>query len=282
MANKPPNPSPEYTGTQVLSAFPPSLSLDSGLLGSAIPLPHQARISYRVFVPTSSDTAQGARDVEVARQCILSQQRPSLLDSLLPSTHVAKDTVSLHVFALGSSGAPSEAASEIHTLSFNALTGASDLPSLCARAQADPVLGSELASFSPGQLYPCSDACVLRHDPCPRCPGAPPAGIDVPASAAPTPLSIPDASRSAACLLPRKPLRDVLARFLDAVRCRLIDDIAERAGSEPDRTPVRRLRGGFLLGPSPRSSEWATGWERQSSLRYVVYTAEVLSKLTFS
>lgn len=270
MASKVPSTNTEHIVSRVPCPLPSALTLDTVLLGSAIPLEPHTRICYRAFTSSSLDASQCAQYVEAARQSIVAQKAQALVESLLPSTYVSgTGSATLFVFALETTGTPSEAVSKLQTAVFGDLTGVSSLFVVHNLELIDySVIGSKLASFTPGQVYPCSDACALLHEPCPRCQESAQGMSNTPPSAA-TPRSRTNNTRSAACLLPRKPLRNILVHFLDAVRCRLIDDISERAASDAGRTPIRRLQDGFLLGPSPRSSEWAIGWQKQTNPRYV-------------
>ena len=67
------------------------------------------------------------------------------------------------------------------------------------------------------------------------------------------------------------PLRLPLTLFLQAVRDRLIDDVAEAAKRHPYGRPISRLRGGFVLGSVPFSSEWGSGWENHARSRPLIF-----------
>lgn len=72
-------------------------------------------------------------------------------------------------------------------------------------------------------------------------------------------------------LLPRTHLRLPLALFLQAIRDRLIDDVAEAAKQHPHGRSVYRLKSGFVLGPVPFSSEWGSGWENHARSRPLIF-----------
>lgn len=59
--------------------------------------------------------------------------------------------------------------------------------------------------------------------------------------------------------------------FLEAVRSRLIDDVAEASKLHPYGRSIARLKGGFLLGPVPFSSEWGSGWENHGPSRPLIH-----------
>ncbi|KAL0065990.1 hypothetical protein AAF712_006979 [Marasmius tenuissimus] len=113
-----------------------------------------------------------------------------------------------------------------------------------------PIDGTQLkegpAIMRPGYLYPSST------------------------SSSPPPLPTSSTSR-----LPRRSWRDVWAKFLDAIRERIIADIVKRSAST-GRT-LNRLKDGFLLGQassklSGTMNEWAAGWESRVKTRSLIYT----------
>ncbi|KAF7362482.1 Mediator of RNA polymerase II transcription subunit 13 [Mycena venus] len=61
--------------------------------------------------------------------------------------------------------------------------------------------------------------------------------------------------------------------LIEAVRLRLIADIADASNSKHSgrKRLVKRLKGGFLLGPPPSSTEWSKGWDTHASARPLVY-----------
>lgn len=120
------------------------------------------------------------------------------------------------------------------------------------------LLGSEVLSFTPKDLYPCSLACSAELLPCSTC-----VGHQSPASTqhAPPPLS--------STLLPRIPLRLVYSHFLEAARSRIIDEICESCKREPNSRPIQRLKGGFLIHPLSANSEWGADWSHHALTRFV-------------
>ena len=125
-----------------------------------------------------------------------------------------------------------------------------------------PLIGSEPSAFTPQELYPCSKPCASQRDPCPSC-----------VSPSPTTHTSPSSR------LPRLPLRYVYRGFLDAVRDRLVDDIAEASiskdkGKERTGREVKRFKDGFLLGPlngldlaTEGEEEWDASWGYQVKMR---------------
>ncbi|EPQ59740.1 hypothetical protein GLOTRDRAFT_119718 [Gloeophyllum trabeum ATCC 11539] len=66
-------------------------------------------------------------------------------------------------------------------------------------------------------------------------------------------------------------MSEVYSQFLQAVRERLIDDIAEASKSTSDARPVKRFKRGFLLGPPSSPSEWGSGWEHYAQCRPLIH-----------
>lgn len=106
-------------------------------------------------------------------------------------------------------------------------------------------------------MYPCSAACSTQEIPCPRC-------LD------PTHTPFP---ASSAHLLPRHALRLPFHYFLTAVRDRLIYDITKASTCDRSHRPAVRYKDGFLLSPSPASSEWGVNWEHPTPLRPLIYSS---------
>src|ERR1700730_18670913 len=111
---------------------------------------------------------------------------------------------------------------------------------------------SDTSSFTPDEIYPCSSTCSTRRLPCSTC------------------LTLQQqtpeyfASQSVDRLLPRQPLRLIFFHLLEAIRDKLINDIAESSVRS-----ISRLKGGFLLNQHHSSFEWGTGWEHRASARCV-------------
>jgi len=91
----------ESTGTAALSVYPPSVSLSSSVLSSVLPLPPDPVIACSVFIPETS-TPIPLDFVELARRDIHRRKKTTVLDSVLSSVLVDKDTQSLYVFSIGS------------------------------------------------------------------------------------------------------------------------------------------------------------------------------------
>ncbi|KAH9928968.1 uncharacterized protein B0H18DRAFT_1117777 [Fomitopsis serialis] len=73
--------------------------------------------------------------------------------------------------------------------------------------------------------------------------------------------------------VPRQALRLPFHYFLNAVRDRLIDDITEASKHGRSHRLATRYKDGFLLGPSPASSEWSVGWEHPTPTRPLIYSS---------
>ncbi|KAG5352297.1 hypothetical protein C0989_002899 [Termitomyces sp. Mn162] len=117
-----------------------------------------------------------------------------------------------------------------------------------AQLQLDGLAADEPSYFTFDDLYPCSPACSLLSKPCPSC-----------------------TNTTRGTLLPRKPLRETYSHFLEAIRIRLIDDIAQAASHSRPLRPVTRLKGGFLLGmPSP-NNEWCSSWKYRVQSRPLLF-----------
>lgn len=116
---------------------------------------------------------------------------------------------------------------------------------------------SESFSFKSEDIYPCSITCASLRIPCPSC-------LD------PTSISL-DTPQSSATLLPRQCLRLPYLQFLQAVRDRLIDDVAEASRLNGSCTSVVRLKDGFVLGTHTSSSEWGSGWEHHARTRPLIH-----------
>ncbi|KAH7921710.1 hypothetical protein BV22DRAFT_1176335 [Leucogyrophana mollusca] len=224
------------------SHLPPTVSVSDELLSSILPLPDNPCIVCATYI-AAPDVIQVYEPLEVGRRHLVERNKSlSFSESLLPSVNLHRDASALHVFSVTSRDHMDTCKSSYRSLSL------------------DGLILSELLSFQPQDLYPCSSHCADQRSPCASC-------LQLP--------SVPFASGSnfgSASLLPRKPLRKVYAHFLDAARSRLIDDIVEASRDKSRRTSARRLRNGFLLG-SPRTAfEWGTDWQHNAQLRLLHLT----------
>ncbi|KAA1465922.1 hypothetical protein DENSPDRAFT_862140 [Dentipellis sp. KUC8613] len=251
--------SPESAAANALTHYPPPISLSSPILASALPLPPSPFVSYAVFAPAPA-APDPLDTLELARRAVLRRAQPALVASLLPTVCVDKDALRLYVFAVDS-------LAEKDSTGARAALGALCLEGLSL---------IETATFTPGDVYPCSPACAMQRKPCPTC--------RIPDSG-PVP-STPDTSSSSPTspssrYLPRIPLRPVLASFLRAVRERLIDDLCMQEGDtgkgKERQRRMCRLKDGFVLFPpsaGARISEavdWGMGWEHNASNRPLVH-----------
>ncbi|KAI0637629.1 hypothetical protein C8Q77DRAFT_1086914 [Trametes polyzona] len=229
-------PPQDNTGSSVLSQMPPSISLASTVLASTISLPENPLILYHAYTSHSATTDLLDR-LELARRKILhANGRKALLDSLLPVVHISKDFCALYVFALGSIDRTCAAHEALTKLELDTLTL------------------TESSSFTPAAIYPCSASCSTQSTPCNRC----------------LEQTFPPPSGDTSQLLPRISLRLPLALFLRAIRDRLIEDVAQASKLHPHGRSVTRLKGGFLLGSLPASSEWGSGWESHARSRPLI------------
>ncbi|KAI0922097.1 hypothetical protein AcW2_006885 [Taiwanofungus camphoratus] len=240
MAAKPHAAPQDNTGSSFLAQFPPPISLASPVLASVIPLPDQPLIAYSVFTGASAtNTSDQLNLIEIARRRILKRNaNHTILDSLLPSVYISKDLAALYVFAFCSTVWTSESHVALLALQF------------------DGLVLTDSSTFTPATIYPCSITCSTQLTPCPNC-------LNL--------LRKPTNAPSSAHLLPRQPLRRPFHQFLQAVRGRLIDEIAEAAKGSSNCRPAVRLKDGFLLGPTSTSSEWGSGWEHHARSRPLIY-----------
>lgn len=81
-------------------------------------------------------------------------------------------------------------------------------------------------------------------------------------------------SSSPVSVFPRQPLGKIYSHFLEAVRIRLLDDVATASAKKPNglRQQTKRLKGGFVLSPLPTTSEWGSSWEYRTLARYLPNT----------
>ncbi|KAG6885784.1 hypothetical protein C0993_009889 [Termitomyces sp. T159_Od127] len=133
----------------------------------------------------------------------------------------------------------------IYVFVVTGIDGIHDATQRLAHLQLDGLAVAQPSYFTFDDLYPCSPACSLLPKPCPSC-LSPKIGMP----------------------LPRKPLREIYSHFLEAIRIRFIDDIAQAASHSRPLRPVTRLKGGFLLGSPTIDNEWCSSWHYrvQSSL----------------
>lgn len=117
----------DSTGASSLAQFPPEISLDSPLLGSAIDLPEHASITYKIY--TLDPTAPGT---SADPFCIIEQSRKklirdfkssSIVNSLLPSVRVGRDYAELYVFAMASTQTSTDSRDRLESLTLDGLRG---------------------------------------------------------------------------------------------------------------------------------------------------------------
>ncbi|KAJ7252420.1 mediator complex subunit 13 C-terminal-domain-containing protein [Mycena haematopus] len=216
----------------------PRLAASDRLLSSTILLPKDALISCFIYSPLAvpSSHSRTYNDIlENARRDVLSRNQSrsaTLIQSILTSVHVGDMDSCMYAFLIGRRGEDATELSALHL---------------------DGLIVTTQMSFTPLDIYPCCSSCADLETPCPAC-------LE--------PSSLPPQQH-----LPRKSLRLVYSHFLEAVRLRLIADISDASNSNqsgPKRL-VNRLKGGFLLGPPPSSTEWSKGWDTHASSRPLIY-----------
>ncbi|KAG1846505.1 mediator complex subunit 13 C-terminal-domain-containing protein [Suillus tomentosus] len=197
------------------------------LLSSVLPLPPNPCILYATY--SLSGTAPHYDVLESARRQLVSRNQVSTFqDSILPYVHIDRDVSTFHAFIVASDEKVDSSLSVLKQLRF------------------DDLIISETSSFTPHEVYPCSLACADSRNPCASCTDPP--------------------FISTARLLPRKPLRQIYARFIDAVRTRLIDSVVNAS-----LTSALRFRNGFLLVSNAISNEWGADWDHHAQLRPLVH-----------
>jgi mediator of RNA polymerase II transcription subunit 13 len=114
----------DITGSSVLAQFPPPISLSSSVLASVIQLPDNPLIAYAIFTGApSTNAADHLNLIELARRKVLTQNgKRAVLDSLLPSVHITKDSVALYVFAFGTTDRVTESQAVLRALQFDGLS----------------------------------------------------------------------------------------------------------------------------------------------------------------
>ncbi|KAI9507206.1 hypothetical protein F5148DRAFT_1285533 [Russula earlei] len=144
MTSKPPAISPGSSGSVALARHPPSIDLSNKLLSSAIPLPPNASILYAVFSPTTSPTLH-ADTIERARTLIFDTGKPSLLDSLLCTTHVGHGGQQLYVFSILPSDGEYNPSDTFKALQF------------------DGLISSQIHSFRPSDTHSSKQASFTKE-----------------------------------------------------------------------------------------------------------------------
>ncbi|KAG1724768.1 hypothetical protein EDB19DRAFT_2043401 [Suillus lakei] len=227
MAHRPETTAPLPSAfTQVSS----TLTASDKLLSSVLPLPANPCIVYATYSP--SGTAPPYEVLESARRQLVSRNQASTFqDSILPHVHIDRDVSTFHAFIVASDEEVDSSLSVLKQLRF------------------EDLIISETSSFTPHELYPCSSACADSRTQCASCL----AHTDPPFI-------------STARLLPRKPLRQIYARFIDAVRTCLIDYVVNASW-----TSALRFHNGFLLVPNAISNEWGADWDHHAQLRPLVH-----------
>ncbi|TFK64911.1 hypothetical protein BDN72DRAFT_825113 [Pluteus cervinus] len=118
-----------------------------------------------------------------------------------------------------------------------------------------PFTANQPVTFTPCDLYPCSQACSGFNRACASCSTS--VSVDTQAF-----------EKAQRLHVVRESLRATYDHFLHAARSRVIDDTVEVASKAPG--PQRRVvgfRDGILLGPPPSSADWGYGWEHNATNR---------------
>ncbi|KAF7294056.1 Mediator of RNA polymerase II transcription subunit 13 [Mycena kentingensis (nom. inval.)] len=205
------------------------------LLASAIPLPEDVLISCRIYSPVAGPSSQAyAR----AYADVLELARREVY-ARNRSTNASLTNSLLTSVHIGSG----DSCMYVFHFGQQGYTP--------AELVFDGLAVTSQVSFTPADLYACSAACSSSPIPCATC-------------------QDPAAQRHH---LPRQHLRAVYSHFLDAVRTRLIDDLAQASNSKQSqrRRLVNRFKGGFVLGPPPSSTEWSKGWDTHAASRPLVF-----------
>lgn len=244
MAHRPDTTAPLSSAFTQISA---TLTTLDKLLSSVLPLPANPCILYATY--SLSGTAPHYDVLESARRQLVSRNQVSTFqDSILPYVHIDRDVSTFHAFIVASDEELDSSLSVLKQLRFDDLISESTYScralslTLHSLRQLTAAV-SETSSFTPHELYPCSLACADSRNPCASCTDPP--------------------FISTARLLPRKPLRQIYARFIDAVRTRLIDSVVNAS-----LTSALRFRNGFLLISNAISNEWGADWDHHAQLRY--------------
>ncbi|KAF9242952.1 mediator complex subunit 13 C-terminal-domain-containing protein [Melanogaster broomeanus] len=236
MAHKHDSHASAHSTVSSFSHSSPLVTASDKILSSVISLPYSPQIVYATYVPATDSPSYDV--LELGRRHLLSRNRSlSIVESILPHTHVDGDSSALHAFMFASVEGSDASLATLKALSLDGLVVA------------------EISTFDPRGLYPCSSACAEQLSPCPIC-------LD---ASKPSPTI--DSTFSAANLLPRKPLRTIYSRFKEAVRSRLIDDITEASKDAVGGSSAHRLVNGFLLTSSRASNEWGADWLHATRLR---------------
>ncbi|KAJ7188980.1 hypothetical protein C8R46DRAFT_877203 [Mycena filopes] len=215
-------------------AATPRLAPSDKLLSSTILLPKDALITCFIYAPFAgpSSHSRAYNDVlELARREVLAQNHGRTLTRSI--------LTSVHIRGGDSCmyafliGTQGKAPTELDALHFDGLVVTSQV------------------SFTTSDIYPCCSSCADLATPCSVC------------------LE----GSSVTQHLPRQPLRVIYSHFLEAVRQRLIADISDASNSKQSgrKRLVKRLKGGFLLGPPPSSTEWSKGWDTHASSRPLIF-----------
>lgn len=126
MAAKPAAASPESSATAALAQHPPNISLSSHVLSSALKFPSEPVIAYAVYSTPGISTVH-SENLELARREVLRRRttansKHGILESLLASVLVDRETLHLYVFGVSSVGETRQWSDTLRALNFDGLT----------------------------------------------------------------------------------------------------------------------------------------------------------------
>lgn len=155
MAAKPAAASPESSATAALAQNPPTISLSSHVLSSALKFPSEPVIAYAIYSTEGHGLSTvHSENVELARREVLRRRtstttntntngtqpntttKHGILESLLASVLVERETLHLYVFGVSSVGETMQWSETLKALNFDGLTRellslSTDFDSLC-------------------------------------------------------------------------------------------------------------------------------------------------------
>lgn len=143
MAAKPAAASPESSSTAALAQNPPTISLSSHVLSSALKFPSEPVIAYAIYSTSGTGLSTvHSENVELARREVLRRRtttntnttgtqpntstststKHGILESLLASVLVERETLHLYVFGVSSVGETMQWSETLKALNFDGLT----------------------------------------------------------------------------------------------------------------------------------------------------------------
>ncbi len=166
MATKQQNQPLDSTGCAALAEQPPRISLASPLLASAIDLPSQPLIVYSVYTPVSGQPGlDPLYALEQARRRIVEKNSSlAVVDSLLPSVHLSRDSSVLYIFAFSSIHKPSDSQTALQGAQFDDLICESILLFVIGFTETDhPTASMSILSVNCSCHLPCVQVIYITH-----------------------------------------------------------------------------------------------------------------------